>query len=373
MRLFGYAAVVSAACLGCELSSADNHGGFGALATEIEDGRWGNIHAVVITRDGATVFEEYFPGVDEKLGRDLGLVQHTSDSIHDIRSITKTVTATLVGIAIERGDIENTDERLIDLLPQYAELLEGEKTDISLEHVLTMSAGLRWDEDSLPYTNPLNDETRMTASNDPARTVLERELVDAPGRSFAYSGGLTHVLAEVLQEATGKPIDEFADEVLFAPLRIDDWEWMSSGNAKPSSFSGLRMRAQDLARFGSLFLNEGTWQGTQVVPAAWIERALQTHIYFDDSSAPDYAVVNGYSYQWWTADFRTERGILPILAAVGNGGQRVFVVPRFDVVIVILAGEYNEPGFSWVPEDLLVQRILPLLGEPRQAPSIVSF
>ena len=355
--------VVGAACNFVDTTGSvvNDRPGFEALHKEIADGDWGNIHAVIISRDGETLFEHYFAGADERLGRDLGLVSHNDRTLHDVRSISKTITATLVGIAIGQGHIEGADQRLIDLLPEYSSLLQDEKSEITLSHVLTMSAGLQWDEESIPYTDPQNDERRLSASSDPVRLVLARELISPPGHELLYSGGLTHILAEILHRATSVSIDSYAREMLFAPLGIENWEWMNSGSAKPSSFSGLRMRARDLVRFGSLFLNDGKWQRRQIVPSDWIDQALKTHIRFEDTTAPDYAITNGYSYQWWTSDFQTDRGVFPVFAAVGNGGQRVIVVPSTGLLVVILAGEYNEPDYSWTPEDLLVERILPLV------------
>ncbi len=338
--------------------SSDRQSEYSALERSIQNGDWGNIHAVAISRHGSVLHEGYYAGSDERLGSNIGTVTFGPDSRHDIRSISKTITAILVGIAIERGEIKSETMFVSELLPSYSELLVGEKSTITLHHVLTMTAGLQWDEESLPYSDPKNDERQLSRSADPVRYVLERDLVSVPGANLNYSGGLTHILAAIVTEATGKPLDEYANEVLFEPLGIENWEWMNSGSAVPSAFSGLRMTARDLLKIGDLFLNLGRHNERQIVPESWIVAATKPHIYYDDSEAPKYVKSNGYGYQIWTNDFVFNEKSYFVATAIGNGGQRIILYPDLGLAIVVLAGFYNDSSNDWTPEEMVRKLVL---------------
>lgn len=333
----------------------------GDLTKTIRDGHWGNVHAVIVIHSGSLVYEEYFSGTDERLGRSLGEVVFDAEMLHDVRSISKTVTATLVGIARDRGEIPSLDLPLAEFLPRYAELLESGKREITLRHVLTMTAGLEWDEESTSYLEPENDERRLSASSDPVAFVLGREQLSRPGDTFNYSGGLTHVLAAVLEESTGEPLDVYADTVLFEPLGIERWEWMQSGSARPSAFSGLRLRARDLAKLGQLYLDGGVWSDTPVVSRSWVDEAIVSHVSYEDGEAPGFVLDNGYGFQWWTNRYETEHGFVDVATAIGNGEQRMIIVPELSLVVAMLAGNYNTSEHEWTPERILLDHIIPAL------------
>ena len=351
-REHGLDAPVAAAKDGTKLSE---------MTAAIQAGQWGNVHALLVVHDGQTVYEEYFSGDDERLGHALGHVSFDADSLHDVRSISKTVTATLIGIALSRGEIPSLGTPIAELLPAYSQLLTGAKARITLRHVLTMSAGLAWDEESVSYRDERNDENRLSSSADPVAFVLGRELVSEPGEVFNYSGGLTHVLAAVLEEAVGHGIERYAAERLFRPLGIERWEWMDSGNARPSAFSGVRLRARDAANLGRLYLAGGLWEGRQLIAGEWIEEATSTWIRYPDDETPAFVLAGGYGYQWWTNRYATPKGELSVATAIGNGEQRIIVVPELSLVVVVFGGFYNESDDAWTPEHLLMRYILPSL------------
>jgi CubicO group peptidase (beta-lactamase class C family) len=328
------------------------------LTRSLRRGEHGNVHAVLIEKDGRLVYEGYFTGRDEAWGADLGEVTFGRSSLHDLRSATKSVVSTLVGIAIARGEIPSVDTPLYTLLPDYAPLLTGEKRRIQLRHVLTMSAGLRWDEWTVPYTNPANDEIRLTRSSDPVAFVLDREGVSEPGTEFTYSGGLTQLLAAILERATNRDAEAYAREVLFEPLGIYDAVWRGDLNGMPSAASGLRMRARDLAKLGSVFLHGGRWNGAQIVPEQWVdESTVHTwRVAYPGGSAPEFVAEIGYGYQWWIGSYRTTTGVLRVPMMWGNGEQRVMVVPDFGIVLTVFGGEYGE--VTGMPDRLLVEYVI---------------
>lgn len=343
------------------------------LTESIHRGEFGNVHALLIERDGKLIYEEYFRGKDWAWGSELGSVQFGRASLHDLRSVTKSVVSTLVGIAIDRGLISSVEAPLRELLPHRAHLLGGEKGEIRLRDVLTMSAGLEWDEWSVPYTDPANDERRLFAAEDPVGFVLERPLVDQPGSRFVYSGGLTQLLAAVVEEATGRELEGFARESLFRPLGIYDVVWRGErGEARmPAAASGLRLRPRDLAKLGSVFLNGGRWGDRRIVQEAWVDAATRHHVPVPLDSVPAYASDVGYGYQWWTASWRTPHGELLSPSAVGNGDQRIILVPDLGISVTMLAGLYDDPSpeVGWMPDRLVIERVLPALtGGPVERP-----
>ena len=154
-----------------------------------------NVHAVLIERAGRLVYEEYFSGKDERWGQPLGVVTFTRGTLHDLRSVTKSVVSALVGIASSSGAIPSLDAPLLDYFPEYKDLDVPERRRITIRHALSMSAGFEWNED-VPYTDPKNDEIVMNRSPDPIHYVLARPIVSAPGTSWRYNGGTTQVLGD---------------------------------------------------------------------------------------------------------------------------------------------------------------------------------
>lgn len=328
-----------------------------AMTLAIQRQQYPNVHALLIARNGRLVYERYFEGQDTRRGvGPLGHVVFNATTRHDIRSITKSVTSALVGIAIGSGIIPSIDQPLFDLFPEHAEVATPEKRAITLRHALTMSFGLAWSE-AASYADTSNDERRMNRSADPVRFVLSRPLAVAPGTSFNYSGGATHLLAAAVQRAAGRPLLEYAREVLFDPLGITDVEWVHDSPDVPSAASGLRMRAVDAAKFGSLYLTQGRWRGRQVIPAAWVEATRTRQI--DLPAADSDSGRHGYSLHWWHSRFATRRGEVEVVTAAGNGGQNIFVIPRLGMVVTMFGGRYDQGDYY--AEDILVDHIIPAL------------
>jgi CubicO group peptidase (beta-lactamase class C family) len=314
-----------------------------------------NVHGVVVARRGALVFEHYRTGSDERWGRSLGNVAFGPDVKHDMRSISKSVAALLVGIAVDRKLIAGVDAPVLGFFPEYAELRTPEKERILVRHLLAMSAGLAWNE-NVPYTNPANSEIRMTFAAEPYRFVLEQPMDSVPGEVFNYSGGTTTLLGRIVEKASGKTLEAFAREALFEPLGIGDLEWVTMPNGGAAAASGLHLRPRDLAKLGQLMLARGQWQGRQVVSAAWIEDATAPHV-----EAIDFLL---YGYQWWLGRSLIDRREVAWLAGLGLGGQRLFVVPALDLVVVITAGYYASPAQRWVPWSIFRHHVIAAAGFP---------
>lgn len=315
------------------------------------------VHAILIERGGRLVYEEYFTAVDQRWGTSLGRRTMTRDSLHDLRSITKSVVSALAGIAAGDGAF-TLGRPLVGFFPEYPELNTAERRRVTLAHVLGMTSGLEWSEE-ISYADPRNDEIRMTRDAQPLRYALAPRFVHDPGAEFNYNGGLTQVMAAVIERATRSSLEDYARTRLFAPLGIDSVEWVGDLAGMPSAASGLRMRPRDLAKFGSLFLHQGRWDGRQVIPAAWVEQSTRRNSRFRPATGWNAGGEYGYAYFWWYNCYPTVNGLIEARSAVGNGQQRVFVLPGLDMVVTIFSGRYNDTGAATLGARILRDQVIP--------------
>ena len=260
---------------------------------------------------------------------------------HDLRSISKSVVSALTGIALSEGAIKSLEQPVIEWFPEYPELNTPDRRRVTIGHVLSMTSGLRWNEE-VPYTDPKNDEIRMTRDAQPLRYALSVPFGTDPGTDFNYNGGLTQVMAAVIERATKTQIEDYARTKLFEPLGITDFEWVGDLAGMPSGASGLRLRPRDLAKFGSLYLHGGQWNGRQVLPEEWVARSTRRQFRFRPRTGIDVGGEFGYGFFWWYNCYPTPPGLIEARTGVGNGQQRVFVLPGLDMVVTILAGRYND-------------------------------
>lgn len=325
-----------------------------SMTSAIVNNEFPNIHSVLVFKDSKLVYENYFTGVDEIRGTPIGRVKHGRDSLHDLRSVSKSVTGACIGLAIAQGKIKSEEQSVWDFFPEYASLKNKQNSSLTLKHLLTMTVGLEWNE-SVPYTDPKNSEIQMDESDDPIRFVLSRKVVDKPGTRFNYSGGATEVLAIIIKKSTGLNVEEFAKQYLFNPLHIEKHYWIKFDSTDPkrnvpAAASGLRLRSRDIAKFGLLYMHDGIVEGKQILPSIWIQNSHKTQIFHTDSS-------QGYGYHFWTSQNRIKDRTLHIAAAVGNGDQRIFFDKTNNLMVVVTAGNYNQwdiKNGSWQ----LVERFL---------------
>ncbi|MCP1832421.1 CubicO group peptidase (beta-lactamase class C family) [Bradyrhizobium sp. USDA 4518] len=311
-----------------------------------------NVHAVVIVRRGKLVFERYFAGRERRWMEWSAPVQFSPETKHDIRSISKSVTSLLIGLAIGKGQFPPLDSAVIDYFPEYADLRTTRNARITFRHLLTMSHGLRWDE-ARGWNSQANNERHLLEAKDPYRYVLQQRMALPPGVSFNYSGGATSLLAAALAKSVGQRIDAFARDKLFEPLGITDVEWLSfTGSAELAAFAGLRLRPRDVAKLGELVANDGRWNGRQVLPAAWIAESTKPRV-----NAGGHVVVY-YGYHWWLGRSLLNGHDLIWIAAYGSGGQRLFIVPGLDLVVVVNAFDHDA-----ISNAILNQFLLPAVTD----------
>ncbi|MFN2439452.1 MAG: serine hydrolase domain-containing protein [Chitinophagaceae bacterium] len=309
------------------------------LVAEIEKGIYPNIHSLLIARNNKLVYEKYWGGKDESWGRDLGLVQSGHDSLHDIRSISKSIVSACIGIALQQGKIKSVDQKVFDFFPDHAKLDTGIKSSLTLKHLLTMTSGLVWNED-IPYNNPENSEIQMIRSRDAVEFVLSRPMEHAPGKVWKYNGGTTQLLASIIEKTTGQKVDAFANQYLFQPLAIKNFQWAKyPGTVLPAAASGLRLSSRNLLKFGLLYFNEGQWNSQQIIPAKWVAESFEPHV---NRGIGVNRGAGKYGYQFWMWSDTIMNKPLQMVAAIGNGDQRIYFDKQNRLLVVITAGNYNK-------------------------------
>jgi CubicO group peptidase (beta-lactamase class C family) len=272
--------------------------------------------SVVVERNGRLVFERYYRGA----ARSARL---------DVFSVTKSVTSTLVGIALAEGKLRSLDQRLGDFFPKDVQTARDKRVrKITLRHLLEMKSGYR--------------DIAAARSDDWVRTQIDRPLAESPGRGWAYDNGSFHLLSAVLTRVTGRTANAYAQRVLLGPLGIAPTVWTTDGQGHSLGNTGLRLSSRELLRLGELSLHGGSWHGRQLVPAAYVRTA--THRYTNLGSG------SGYGYGWWVLGGRP-----PGFAALGYGGQAVAVYPRQQLVVVVT-------GSGDRVQRVLDRLVLPALG-----------
>ncbi|MGY4312316.1 serine hydrolase domain-containing protein [Bradyrhizobium sp. JR3.5] len=306
------------------------------MADRIAAASDGNIHSVLVVRSGKLVFERYFRGHDEVPSRFYGSrvedVAFNADTLHNIKSVSKSVASLAVGIAIDRGLIRSINEPIFSFFPELSDLRSPEKDRIQLMHALTMSMGLAWVE-ATPATGDDNDEVRMHRASDPCRYVLGLSATAPPGQAFLYNTGALTLVSAIVRKATGHPLDEFARTALFEPLGITSFEW-SRVKGDSDAGGGLRLRPRDMAKIGQLVLAGGRWNDRQIVPKAWIETSTESKLKATEHQS--------YGYLWWLGQSRLNGRKVDWIGALGRGGQSIRIVPELDLVVVVTAGYYQD-------------------------------
>lgn len=306
-----------------------------------------NVHGVVVERHG-TLIAEYYQGGTDRSGYALISTRHSfgPEVKQDIRSIGKSITGLLYGIALHEGKVPDPSTPVLAAYPELEDLDSPGKRRITVNDLLNMANGLAWHEGD----GGINDELRLFWKKDIARYVLGHGMATAPNTAFNYNGGGTAILADLIARGTGQDVAEYARSRLFEPLGIHDWAWVADIHGRPMAFNGLRMRPRDLLKIGRLVLDGGQWKGKQLVPATWIAQSL-TPVFKTD--VRDYR----YGHQWWAGTAQWHGQTLQWHAGFGNGGQRLYIIPRLDMAIVTTAGAYDEMPTAIRVNDLVQQII----------------
>lgn len=314
------------------------------------------IHSIVIVKNDKLVFEKYYEGYqysNDPPGSNGDFILFDRETDHFLASVSKSITSVIFGAAVKSGFITNVDTLLVEVLPEYAHLLAGEKADISLEHLLCMSSGLQWDEWSTSYEDPANDVVALFREDDPIAYILAKPLISSPGEEFHYNSGGTNVLGAIIEKETGMSLLDFANEYLFDPLNVQGgvWEKMAAGYYFASG--GIYLRTRELTKIGYLFLNEGYWNEHQIITRDWVSESTVPHV----QAGVLIPQSDFYGYQWWIMDFEANGQTYECFFAAGWGDQYMFVFPDQEMIITINSGNFDGTAkmsaFSFVENHIL--------------------
>ena len=322
-----------------------------SLDTEIKTGAYGNVDRMVVIKGGRLVFDGRYARDYREISRGrtgpLGCGEGCADAswmhefnyyhpnwhpyyqgrdVHSLQSVTKSIAATAIGIALGRGEIKSLD------LP-FMQFFKDRKVPgadprlyrATVRDVLTMRSGIEWHEQDRPLDDT-NTTVQLEKSRDWIAFTLSEPMDADPGTKWAYNSGGSMLLSGIIRSATGQHIDEYARQHLFQPLGIRDFHWKKTPTGHPDTEGGLYLSATDLAKIGYLYLHDGMWDGRRVLPAGWVKDATARHA---QPTSPAW----GYGYQWWI----TARGREDIWAGRGFGGQYLVVIPSCDIVGVVHA------------------------------------
>ena len=317
-----------------------------------------NLHGLVVLRNDRLVLERYFEGEDEARGAGkIGFVTYKPETMHDLRSCSKSIVGLLYGVALQQGKVPPPAAPLFFAFPEYADLAGKDGRErLTIQHVLTMTMGTDWDESSLFYADPRNSEIAMDNAADRYRYILERRVVDTPGAHWTYCGGATALLARLIAKGSGQTLHEFARKNLFDPLGMGPTEWAAGPDGEPFAASGARMSVRDLSRIGVMMLHEGKVGDRTVVPADWLKRCTTPLVSADE--------LRRYGYQWFILDiaFGQPKGwavgrLERMWMAQGEGGQRLFIIPALQLVIAITSGNYGKED-QWMPPTRVLREVV---------------
>lgn len=351
-----------------------------ALRDAVAAGRYGLVDRMVVVRNGFLVVDERWErdyveasrgrrsplgcGIDACRGpeevHDYNYLHpdihpwYRGRDVHSLQSVTKSVAATLVGIALSRGEIDGLDTPFLRYLSDHdLSDVDPRLRRATVEDLLTMRSGIEWHETDRPLDDT-NTTLQLERSDDWIRFTLAQPMDAEPGARWAYSSGGSHLMSGILREATGSFIDAYAEEHLFGPLGIDDYYWKKTPRGYPDTEGGLYLEARDLARIGYLYLRNGMWDGRRILPAGWVDAA--TAVQVEDVNPQGW----GYGYQWW----RLDRGDTVIQAGLGFGGQFLLVIPEHDLVCVVNGWNlFGSPRAAILPA-LLEGLLAAAEGEP---------
>ncbi len=274
--------------------------------------------------------------------------------LHTLQSVTKSVTSILLGIALDLNEDYNVETKAMPFFKGYAvKSQDKRKNNITIEDLLTMRSGLKWNEDD--YTNPLNDCDLMESSNEWITYVLNKPTDTIPGTRFEYNSGASVLLGKIVRIITGKRIEKWAEEKLFKPLGISDYYWKETPDGEIDTEGGLYLKAEDLAKIGSLFLNRGKWNDKQIVSESWVTASISPVV---NDVNPNNKSKIGYGYQWWIPEHTNGRS--NVFAGNGFGGQFLMMAPEYNLIVLFNGWNINDKAekSTW---SVLHDRIIPAL------------
>jgi CubicO group peptidase (beta-lactamase class C family) len=312
-----------------------------ALNRKIAEQRFEHINGIVVIKEGRLLIEEYFNG-------------EARDSLHDPKSVGKSIASTVMGIAIEEKLFD--DEH--DLLKDYYDLTSFEnytakKDSVTLKSLLTMTSAFLGDDND--YNSPGYEENMYPTDNWVQFALnLPMDQSKTIGKDFSYFTAGVVILGDVLHQTVPEGLVAYADKQLFAPLGITNYRWEYTPQKVGNTAGGIRLRAIDFAKYGQLYKNNGLWNGEQILSPQWVEKSLGKQV--KQSLDPGH-----YGYLFWNKTYTHDGQEYEVAFCNGNGGNKVFIFKDIPFVIVITASAYNSPDSHANVDKMMVEYILPAL------------
>ncbi len=317
------------------------------IVRAILEGTYKDVHSILLYQHGRLVLEEYFYG-------------YSAARQHQLRSATKSVVSALAGLAIDRGALSGADQPVLPAM-NYSGYANSDrrKSAITLGNLLSMSSGLDCNDHS---STSAGRETLIYDSPDWVKTTLDLPMIESPGRRGYYCSGGVAVVGRMIENAVHMKLPDFAQANLFGPLGIPrrNWFWNYDLTSANKEFSQIHLRPRDMLKLGILYANKGVWQGRQVLGSSWIQASLSEQSRVDDTS---------YGYFWWrpwiNVPMPDGQQRVDMIAAQGNGGQKIYILPQYDFIAVFTGGDYNSDGAP--PNRIMSRIILPALIAARKS------
>lgn len=282
-----------------------------------------NIHSIVIIKDGAYVLEKYFG-------------DYTRESLHVTHHIINSVISCCIGICVDEGLINSTDEKIVTFFPEYTHLItDGRQYDITIRHLLTMSGGYQWESEH--HDNPI---TEFVKHPNLVEYMFSCPLAITPGTVYHQNSGGIFLLTQIVEKVSGKTIADFVDEKLFTPLGITNYKWERDPIGKTKGPYALYMKSVDIAAYARLILNKGVWKRERIISEKWFSEALQVHFPLT-ARFPVFKDLGqrGAGYCWWIYQ--------DMIMAMGHAGQHIYIIEKNNAVVVFVA-----EGWMIVPAQL---------------------
>lgn len=317
-------------------------------ASRIRDGKYGEVHSMLIYKDGLLVFESYFKGHEYQwdASKHFGdLVSWDVNTPHYAHSVSKSITSMCVGIAIAQGFIADVHQSIFDYLSDYQYLKTEENKHINIEHLLSGTSGLLWSEWNAPLSSMENDQIAVWFHEEgPLDFVLSRPMIAVPGTHFIYSGGNIELLGVIVENASGMPFEDFSAKYLFEPLGIDSAHWHTIyPTGEVHAAGGLRIRPREMVKLGATMLNKGIWDDREILPVDWVTSSMYPYGGNTGINIPGEDMKGmGYSYAWWTRQIEYKGREISWYSANGWGGQKIIVLPELNSVVVFTGANYTK-------------------------------
>lgn len=340
--------VAAVACLGSGAIAAAP-APFDALTAAVRAGAYQQVTSVLVARHGKLIYEQYFDGAG-------------ATALRNTRSATKTITGMLVGAAVDRG-LLTAQSPILSFFPDRQPLQNPDprKARITVEDFLTMSSLLECDDEN---SFSRGNEERMYLVEDWVRFTLDLPIKGFPdwqpkpaqspyGRAWSYCTAGPTTLGAVLERATHQSVPVFAQAALFAPLGITTTKWQFQPLGTAMTGGGLELTSRDLMKFGQLYLDGGRWEGRQVISRDWVTHSTTPHANAREDT--------DYGYLWWLQTFRIGDRRVKTWGMYGTGGNKLYVLPDQDAVVVITTTNYRVPGAGALTDTLFTTLIAPAL------------